>query len=125
MFCTNCGGQTDENAVACPHCGVATDNFKAPCGAAAANNDAPSAGFAVLCVFLPMLGLILYITWHDTMPKKARSCGKGAVIGAVIGTVVGVLFTVFFVLLNMFSFSYYILEVIYFIVYIIFCGSLV
>ena len=27
MFCSNCGKEIDENAVVCPHCGVATANF--------------------------------------------------------------------------------------------------
>lgn len=29
MYCKNCGQQIDNNAVVCPHCGVATENYKA------------------------------------------------------------------------------------------------
>ena len=84
MFCTNCGSQLNDSAVICPHCGVATENFNAPRSAAPAANDAPSAGFAVLCFFFPVVGLILYLVWHDTMPLRARSCGRGALISVII-----------------------------------------
>ena len=84
MFCKNCGSQIDDNAVACPHCGTATDNFNMNRGVAPSYNDAPSAGFAVLCFFFPVVGLILYLVWHNTMPMRARSCGKGALIGVIL-----------------------------------------
>jgi hypothetical protein len=45
--------------------------------------DAPSGGFAVLCFFIPLVGLILYLVWKDEYPLKAKSCGKGALIGAI------------------------------------------
>ena len=56
-----------------------------------AQPDAPSAGFAWLCFFFPLVGLILYIIWKDTYPLKAKSCGKGALIGVIIGFVFGVI----------------------------------
>jgi hypothetical protein len=46
--------------------------------------DAPSGGFAVLCFFMPLVGLILYLVWKDEYPLKAKSCGKGALIGAIV-----------------------------------------
>lgn len=86
MFCKNCGNRLDDNAVVCPHCGCPTDNFyrqqsRTP---APAENDAPSTGFSVLCFFFPLVGLILYLVWHDTMPLRAKSCGKGALIGVIV-----------------------------------------
>ena len=94
MFCKNCGSQIDDNAVACPHCGVATDNFYMNRGIAPSYNDAPSGGFAVLCFFFPVIGLILYIIWHDTMPLRARSCGKGAITGVIVEVVLVILMVV-------------------------------
>lgn len=47
------------------------------------NYDAPNAGFAVLSFFFPLVGLILYLVWHDQYPLKAKSCGKGALIGVI------------------------------------------
>jgi hypothetical protein len=46
--------------------------------------DAPSGGFAVLCFFIPLVGLILYLVWKDEYPLKAKSCGKGALIGVIV-----------------------------------------
>jgi hypothetical protein len=46
--------------------------------------DAPSGGFAALCFFIPLVGLILYLVWKDEYPLKARSCGKGALIGVIV-----------------------------------------
>jgi hypothetical protein len=53
--------------------------------------DAPSGGFAVLCFFVPIVGLILYLVWKSEYPLKARSCGKGAIIGAIVGFVLSCL----------------------------------
>jgi hypothetical protein len=62
-------------------------------GSTAAGNplDAPSGGFAVLCFFVPLVGLILYLVWKSEYPLKARSCGKGAIIGAIVGFVLSCL----------------------------------
>ncbi len=46
-------------------------------------NDAKSGGFAALCFFFPIVGLILFIVWHDTLPLRAKSCGKGALAGVI------------------------------------------
>ena len=45
--------------------------------------DARSAGFAVLGFFFPVVGLILYLVWRETLPLRARSAGKGAIIGMI------------------------------------------
>lgn len=84
MYCKHCGAEIDDNAVVCPKCGVAV-------GRQVANDDAPSAGFAVMCFFLPIVGLILYLMWNETSPQKARSCGKGAIIGVIVSVVLGVI----------------------------------
>ena len=82
MFCKNCGAQIDDRAVICPKCGAATDNFRQ--ASAPQADDAPSAGFAVLCFFFPVVGLILYLVWKDSMPMRARSGGKGALISVIV-----------------------------------------
>ena len=84
MYCKNCGQQIDDNAVVCPHCGAPTDNFNKRQTNAPQADDAPSAGFAVLCFFFPIVGLILYLVWKDSMPMRAHSCGKGALIGVIV-----------------------------------------
>lgn len=47
-------------------------------------SDAPSGGYAVLCFFFPVVGLILYLVWKDQFPIRAKSCGKGALVGVIV-----------------------------------------
>lgn len=44
----------------------------------------PSAGWGVLCFFFPVVGLILFLVWHDTYPLRAKMCGKGALISVIV-----------------------------------------
>jgi hypothetical protein len=71
----------------------ATRSTGVPAGGSAGVNplDEPSGGFAVLCFFVPLVGLILYLVWKSEYPLKARSCGKGAIIGAIISFVLSCL----------------------------------
>ena len=49
--------------------------------------DAPSTGFAVLSFFFPIVGLVLYCVWRETLPQRAKSAGIGGLLGLVIGVV--------------------------------------
>lgn len=83
MFCKNCGKEIDDKAAICPNCGVPTEqNTVTPAGTNP--SDAPSTGFAVLCFFFPIIGLILWLVWKNEYPLKAKSCGKGALIGVIV-----------------------------------------
>ena len=84
MFCKNCGKEINDQAVICPYCGVADDKSKLnQMSDQTKKYDYPSAGYAILCFFFPIVGLILYLVWRDLYPLKANSCGKGALIGIV------------------------------------------
>ena len=63
--------------------------------------DESSFGYGVLSFLLPLVGLILYLVWHDTTPLKAKSCGIGAIIGFITGVVLTVVFIALYVLLIM------------------------
>ncbi len=90
MYCKNCGAELDDRAVVCPHCGVATGAGEPVSAKAPASDDAPSGGFLALCLFFPLIGLILYLVWKDQYPQRAKSCGKGAIIGVILGVVIGI-----------------------------------
>ncbi len=92
MYCNNCGERIDDKAVVCPKCGVPVKNKNL-------TNDAPSAGFAVLCFFIPLLGLILYLVWKDEYPLKATSCGKGALISVIVSVFFGLFYVVIMALI--------------------------
>ena len=89
MYCKNCGSEIDDKASVCPHCGVSTGY-----NPTVAADDAPSAGFAVLGFFFPLIGLILYLVWHTTSPLKAKSCGKGALIGVIVSAAISIFYSV-------------------------------
>jgi flagellar FliL protein len=76
--CSHCGAAVNDDAIFCEKCGYSISG----------NNqaDAPSGGFAVLSFFLPLVGLILRLAWSKS-PKKAKSCGKGALVGFIVGTI--------------------------------------
>ena len=91
-YCSKCGKEIFDEAVICPNCGCAT----APANAVAASpaGDAPNTGFAVLGFFIPLVGLILYLMNKDTMPLKAKSAGKGALIGFCVSLVFSIIYGV-------------------------------
>ncbi len=89
MYCKKCGSEINDDAVVCPNCGCATDNLKQK--PSVSGDDAPSAGFAVLGFFFPLIGLILYLVWNDTLPLRAKSVGKGALIGVIVSVALGII----------------------------------
>lgn len=76
VFCRGCAKEIHSSAVSCPNCGATQGR----------NNyvDKPNVVFAVFSFFFPLLGLILYIIWHETRPLKAKSCLKGAIWALVV-----------------------------------------
>lgn len=87
MYCRYCGKQIEEDARFCPYCGSAQQEERQappPQQRYVDPNDAPSGGFAVLCFFFPVVGLILFLVWQDTMPQRAKSCGKGALTAVIV-----------------------------------------
>lgn len=79
-FCSHCGKEIMDAAVVCPHCGCAV-------GAVSDEPDVPSTGLNILSLLIPLVGLILYLVYHDKAPNKAKAIGKFALIG--VGICVG------------------------------------
>lgn len=104
-YCSNCGNELIEGAEFCSKCGSSV-----AAGSSASiqqsnsensrvnNGDAPSGGFAFLGFLFPLVGLILYLVWHESFPLKANSCGKGALVSVVIGVVLTIISNI--ILLN-------------------------
>ena len=72
-----------DEAVVCIKCGCAAADIKQQVVYINNPNDAPSTGFAVLSGFFPPLGFVLWLVWNNSSPKKAKSCGKGALFGMI------------------------------------------
>ena len=98
MYCWNCGKEISDNAYVCPECGAKVERETKRLQK---EDDAPSLGFTVLGFFFPLIGLILYLVWKPEYPKRATSCGKGALIGVIVAAVLTVIYVVLMVLLFM------------------------
>ncbi|MBQ3203318.1 MAG: hypothetical protein IJB36_06735 [Clostridia bacterium] len=110
-FCQSCGANVGES-VFCPHCGYSI-NGQPPAYAQPPvqyiikpmTPDAPSKGIAWLSFFFPLVGLILYLVYHDTKPKKAASAGKGALWGFFGPLIVVIVFVLVLTLITAVLFS--------------------
>jgi len=61
------------------------------------SRDEPSALYAILCFFFPVVGLILYLVWKEQYPFRAHSCGKGALISVIVYAILIVLYIILIV----------------------------
>ena len=93
MFCSRCGKEIENEAVICVHCGCPVGN------AASKPDDAPSAGFAVLGFFIPLVGLILYLIYNEgNRPLRAKSAGKGALIGFIVRVAISIISVIIYMI---------------------------
>lgn len=63
MFCKNCGQELSNNAVICPHCGIATDNlaFTNTVNGAAKSVQQKTNGFAIAGMICAIVGMLVGI----------------------------------------------------------------
>ncbi len=59
--------------------------------------DASSFGYAMLGFFVPIVGLVLWLVWRDTLPLRAKSAGKGALTAVLLNVVVVVIYVLYVV----------------------------
>lgn len=90
-YCRNCGTEIDENADICVHCGVKQNVYR-NVPAVETMSDSGSFGWGVLGFFIPIAGLILFLVWHDTKPKCAKSAGIGALISTAVSIIIAFIF---------------------------------
>ena len=87
MYCKNCGHEVNDNAVICPNCGVATDNYTKT-NAPEQKNTMALVGF-ILSFFVSIAGLIISIIAYKNA-KKPEYNGDGknfALAGIIISAV--------------------------------------
>lgn len=92
MFCKHCGAEIADEAVICVKCGKPVAEMP---GTVSAENDKPSTELNILSFFIPLVGLILYLTQKNQYPVKAKALGKWALIGWITGIVLTIVYTVF------------------------------
>lgn len=53
--------------------------------------DKPSFWFNVLCFFIPIVGLILFITTKKDRPRRAKAMGISALVGYIISVILSII----------------------------------
>ena len=86
-YCTKCGKELIDEAVVCPHCGCATEAWKAK----KEYVDEISVGFCVLAAFIPLFGIIYWIVKYQDTPRRARACGITAIVSIAASIVFNIL----------------------------------
>ena len=107
-YCSQCGKELVQGAKFCQSCGTPVESA-AVAGASGGSSagycqqqnaqpnynyveqDIPSTGLNVLAFFLPLVGLILYLVYVDSTPRRAKDIGKFALIGFGVGVALGVI----------------------------------
>ena len=107
-YCSQCGKELVQGAKFCQSCGDPVESAAAA-GASGGSSagycqqqnaqpnynyveqDIPSTGLNVLAFFLPLVGLILYLVYVDSTPRRAKDIGKFALIGFGVGVALGVI----------------------------------
>lgn len=56
-----------------------------------AEEDKASVGWCILSFIVPLVGLVLFLTYKDKRPKHAKACGIAALIGFILSTIGSVL----------------------------------
>lgn len=86
MFCTKCGTKLPENSVFCSECGASTTENTNVQNVSKESNDV--FGWGVLGFFIPVAGLILYLTWKTDRPKASKAAGIGALVCLIFNVVI-------------------------------------
>ena len=77
VHCRECGEMISETAPTCPKCGASQRVFNST-----PTEDKPNIGLNIVSFLWPIIGLIFYIVFGKETPKRAKDCGKWALIGA-------------------------------------------
>lgn len=88
MYCTQCGKEICDLAAVCVHCGAKT----AP--PEHITEEKSGSGWWWLGFFVPLAGLLVWLTCQDNQPIKAKKAGIGAIIGTITAAVLVVLYYV-------------------------------
>ena len=97
MFCSSCGKETPNEAMACPYCGTKTVNSSvAPTTAevsqpANVGDDKATVGNIVASILLPIVGVILGII--NLSKKKTKAGTTYLIVGIAAWIIFSILFS--------------------------------
>ncbi|MBN2541144.1 MAG: zinc ribbon domain-containing protein [Bacilli bacterium] len=93
-YCKNCGQEIHNDAVICPHCGVAQKELSTT---GTGPNDVGGIGWGLLGFCVPVAGLVLYLIWKDDKPLNAKAAGIGALASVGVAILVYIIYFVFII----------------------------
>lgn len=87
IYCSKCGAPNADSAQFCEKCGNRLNGSveEAPQQVSGQKSDQPNIGYNILGFIIPLVGVILYFSWKDKMPHKAKSILTWSAISAGIG----------------------------------------
>ena len=101
MKCKFCGKELQDGSTFCTSCGRSLNAApppQRPVGGGGTEKrvivlpkDDPSFGFGLLSFLFPIVGLVLYLVWRDVLPRRAHSCGFGALVSVIVGFVLSII----------------------------------
>lgn len=74
-YCSNCGNELNNQGT-CPKCGFQDNHYYNR----EILDDRGGIGYFLLGACIPIVGLVLYLVWHNEKPKSAIAAGLGALI---------------------------------------------
>lgn len=93
MYCSNCGKQIDDRAIACPYCGVATANYTANnYNKINKTNSVAIIGF-IFSFFISIVGLICSAVGYSKA-NELDGKGKGLAIAGIIISIIAIILSI-------------------------------
>ena len=90
MYCNHCGKQNADNAKYCAACGTPIAEQQT------ASNETSGVWFAVLGLFVPVAGFVLFLVFQNKKPRWSKYAGIGALVGAIAKTVISIILVVIY-----------------------------
>lgn len=93
MRCSNCGKEILDNAEFCSNCGKKLISTESVGGQVSEiynpneNNNKINIGLVILSFFIPIVGLIVFLTKKDKEPKTAKVSGICALVSFILSSI--------------------------------------
>ena len=98
MYCEKCGSKNEMTSDFCTNCGNKLNkefsNVNNTTTIVYAEEEKNTFGWGVLGFFVPIVGLILFISWKKDKPKASKSAGMGALVSVIARVLLAILIIV-------------------------------
>lgn len=91
MYCEKCGSKNETNAEHCSNCGNKLNTGLTNTNTEINQKEKSTIGWGILEFVIPIVGLIIFLSFKKSKTKVSKSVG----IGALISTILFLVFIVF------------------------------